>query len=292
VRVAPVEALAAALWRGPRPVAVLVGAGASQTAGLATGEDLLRGLAARRGEDPGDDPVGWYVRAYRRFPDYFGLVRGSGGDRLTLPRAVFEGGRPTPAHRALAGLAARGVLGPFLTTNLDRLLERALTDAGLAPRVAYDVAGVAAHTATLTAEATAAVPAARAPGVVKLHGDYLDLGIRDAAPLHAYPPAVDALLDLVLRRFDLLVCGWSANWDVPLSAALERTAAGGRRTYWLQCGEPGRRARGLIAARRALVARVPGSDAGLGALAAAAEAADEAADEAASAGERARRERA
>ena len=105
--------------------------------------------------------------------------------------------------------------------------------------------------------------------VVKLNGDYLDLRIRQTSSgLHTYHPVIDALLDRVLRGFDLLVCGWSASWDLPLGAALTRTA-GERRTYWLQCGEPAPRARELMVARDALVARVPGSDAGLQALAAA-----------------------
>jgi hypothetical protein len=257
VKAASIEALAEGLRSGPWPVAALAGAGVSQTAGVATGEDLLRLSAAERGEDPGTDPVGWYIGAFGRFPSYFAILQDPNGDRLTLPRNVFEGTEPTPAHRALAAMAAQGLLGPFLTTNFDRLLEQALAEAGLTPRVAHDLAGMAGD------------PDRGDPTVVKLHGDYLDLRIRQtSSELHTYHPVIDALLNRVLRGFDLLVCGWSASWDLPLGAALTRTA-GERRTYWLQCGEPTARARELMAARDALVARVPGSDAGLQALAAA-----------------------
>ena len=257
MRAAPIEALAEGLRSGPRPVAVLAGAGVSQTAGMAAGEDLLRMSAAERGEDPGADPVSWYIGAFGRFPNYFAILQCPDGDRLTLPRNAFEGTEPTPAHRALAVMAAQGLLGPFLTTNFDRLLEQALAEAGLTPRVAHDLVGLAGD------------PDLGEPMVVKLHGDYLDLRIRQTSSgLHTYRPVIDALLDRVLRGFDLLVCGWSASWDLPLGAALTRTA-GERRTYWLQCGEPTPRARELMVARDALVARVPGSDAGLQALAAA-----------------------
>ena len=51
MRAAPIEALAEGLRSGPRPVAVLAGAGVSQTAGMAAGEDLLRMSAAERGEE-------------------------------------------------------------------------------------------------------------------------------------------------------------------------------------------------------------------------------------------------
>ena len=140
MRAAPIEALAEGLRSGPRPAAVLAGAGVSQTAGIATGEDLLRLAAAERGQDPGGDPVGWYIGAFGHFPSYFAILQDPDGDRLTLPRNVFEGAEPTPAHRALAMMAGQHLLGPFLTTNFDRLLEQALAEAGLAPRVAHNLA--------------------------------------------------------------------------------------------------------------------------------------------------------
>lgn len=258
MRAAAIDALAEGLRDGQQPVAVLAGAGVSQTAGVATGQDLLRQAAAESGEDPGADPVAWYVDAFGHFPNYFAIIQGGPGDQATLPRHVFEGTAPTPAHRALADMAAHGLLGPFLTTNFDRLLEQALTEVGLTPRVARDLAAMAPE------------PQPAGPLVVKLHGDYLDLGIRHTpSRLHTYHPVVDALLDRVLCGHDLLVCGWSASWDMPLGEALIRTA-GQRRTYWLQCGEPTRRAREIMAARNALVSRVSGSDAGLQALATAA----------------------
>ncbi|MFC6086165.1 SIR2 family protein, partial [Sphaerisporangium aureirubrum] len=236
----PIEALADGIRSSPRPVAVLAGAGVSHSAGVATGEDLLRLIAADHGEDPGPDPVDWYVARFGRFPDYFAMLQGDSGDRLSLPRHLFEHASPTPAHRALAAMAAQGLLGPFLTTNFDRYLEQALEDAGLTPRVAYDLDTMAA-----------AEPVG--PLVVKLHGDYLNLGVRDTpAALHTYHPVVDALLDRVLGDSPLLVCGWSASWDLPLGEALLRTA-GGWATYWLQCGEPSLRGRGVMEGRSALV---------------------------------------
>jgi NAD-dependent SIR2 family protein deacetylase len=42
---------------------------------------------------------------------------------------------PTPAHRAIAELVADGYVWVILTTNFDRLIERAVTDKGIAPTV-------------------------------------------------------------------------------------------------------------------------------------------------------------
>jgi hypothetical protein len=228
----------------PKPIAMIAGSGTSQSAGVPTGGDMLRELAGRNNEDAGDDPVEWYLASARRFPDYFGMV-GDGTDRL--PDAVFAGRTPTPAHRCIAGLAAEGVLGPILTPNLDPLLDQALE--GLNPQIAYSLDGLR-H-----------IDLDR-PALLKLHGDYRDIGIRHTAlGEHVYHGIIDDLLDRIFARFDLLVAGWSASWDVPLTRALCRAKTG--RTWWLQCGPPSEAARRIFAARAPVIAPVEGSDEGL-----------------------------
>ncbi|WP_283137451.1 SIR2 family protein [Rhizohabitans arisaemae] len=246
-----IEEVAAGIRSATRPIAVLAGSGVSQSAGVPTGQDLLRELARRRGADAGHDPVAWYLGSLDTFPDYFGMV-GDGTD--ALPDPIFDRPSATPAHRAIAGLAAAGLVGPILTTNLDRLLERALHEAGVPFDVAYELD-------TLTRVSLDGVV------LLKLHGDYQDIGIRHTAPVtHAYHRVIDDLLDRVFAGFDLLVCGWSASWDVPLRRALCRAVHG--RVWWLQCGEPSEAARRIFTVRRPTVARVPGSDEGLTALSA------------------------
>jgi hypothetical protein len=66
----------------------------------------------------------------------------TGEDLLRM--AAAERGEDAGADRALAALAAHGFPGPFLTTNFGRPLEQALAEAGLTPRAAYDLAGLAA----------------------------------------------------------------------------------------------------------------------------------------------------
>jgi hypothetical protein len=243
--------LAAAIGSGPRPIAVLAGAGVSRSAGIPTGQELLARAARERGQAPAGDPVPWYQAATGRFPDYFAMA-GAEPDGDTLPPQPYRDARPGVAHRMIARLVVAGWAGPVLTTNLDPLLERALAEVGLRVPVAFDLASVAG--ADLSG-----------PVLVKLHGDYRDTSIRRTAPaLHRYHPAIDTLLDRVFTGFDLLVCGWSASWDLPLSEALRR--AGGRRIHWLQCGPPTAAARQIMRARHPAVAPVPGSDAGLSAL--------------------------
>lgn len=262
--------VAAAIRAAPGRFAVLAGAGVSRTAGIMTGEDLLRRHADGLGDDPGHHPVGWYRRRHGVRPDYIRMLQesaGMAGPGARLPRDRFEaasGGaplQPTPAHRALAAMVAGGQLGPVLTTNLDPLLELALARAGVACTVA----------ASLGAMARAGRRRGPAPGtgclLVKLHGDYRDLGIRDtSAGRDSYHAVIDGLLDWVLGDFGLLVCGWSGAWDVALGRALARTV-GGRPTFWLLRGPATPEAARLIALRGAQVVAVPSSDAGLQALA-------------------------
>jgi hypothetical protein len=261
-------AVARGITAARRPVAVLAGAGVSASAGVLTGQELLRERAARQGEEAGDDPVDWYLRRYGVFPNYIRMLQTEGNishDTLALPSAHFDRDpdhgprRPTPAHRALASMIADGLLGPVLTTNFDRLLETALHEYGVRVDVALDLKGIADLTRRVRDD-----PPAPGCGVVKLHGDYLDIRIRDTSCGFAtYHPVIEALLESVLHARDLLVCGWSASWDIPLRKALERTARDGRRTFWLQCGAPTDPALRVMRARRARVVPVLDSDSGL-----------------------------
>jgi hypothetical protein len=254
-----------------RPVAVLAGAGVSASAGVLTGQELLQGIAARQGEHIDGDPVDWYLSRYGVFPNYIRMLQTEGNvshDTLALPSRHFDrqagGGprHPTPAHRALASMVADGRLGPVLTTNFDRLLEAALAQAGVRADVALELWGIASATERVVD------PAPDGGVLVKLHGDYLDIRIRDTSCGFAtYHPVIETFLETVFGHCDLLVCGWSASWDIPLRRALERTARSDRRTFWLQCGVPTEPAQRLMRVRRALIVPVVDSDTGLTELA-------------------------
>ena len=165
---------------------------------------------------------------------------------------------PTPAHRAIARLVARGFVRVILTTNFDRLLEAALRDEGIEPVVVS------------TADAMeGAVPVTHQRClVVKLHGDYLDDRIKNTeAELAAYDPRMDAYLDRILDEFGLIVCGWSGDWDPALRSAIERCKSRRYTTTWVAVGKPSTRASSLIALRGAQLVTTTGADAFFGSLA-------------------------
>ncbi len=82
----------------------------------------------------------------------------------------------------------------ILTTNFDRLTERALEDVGVPPQVLHRPEQLASATPLAHAKAT----------VIKLYGDYADLEQRNTADqLAEYPEALVAYLGHVLDEHGL-----------------------------------------------------------------------------------------
>jgi len=280
----PVTSLAFALVSGPGRYAVLLGSGVSSAAGVPTGwqvvERLVERVAAAEGEAPLADPDGWYRDRFGREPNYSELLEmlaRTREERSQLLRSFFEPSdeereeglkAPTPAHRAMARLVRDGYVRVVITTNFDRLLEDALRDEGVVPTVLANADAVAGS-----------VPLVHGgPVVLKLHGDYLDTRILNTPQeLEKYPPEMDALLDQILDEFGLIVCGWSAEWDVALRAAIERSPSRRFTTYWTARGEPTASARGLIELRGAVVVPIESANEFFGELLSKVEAVAEAA---------------
>ena len=145
----------------PGAYAVLLGAGASITAGMRAAwdvqQELIERLAAAEGVTVIVDPHAWYHKRYGHAATYDGLLAALTNtpfERQATLRAYFEPSdqeredglkQPTAPHRAIARLVAAGHIRIALTTNLDRLVETALREVGIEPTVV----GNAAHAAGL-----------------------------------------------------------------------------------------------------------------------------------------------
>ena len=258
----PVVALATSVHASPGVYALLLGSGVSSAAGVPTGwqvvTDLVRKVAAVSAGDATDavssttaDPEAWWGQHGDGNPlGYSGLLNLLGptpAARQALLSGYFEPtdadreeGRKVPgaAHRAVAQLVARGAVRVILTTNFDRLTERALEDAGVAPQVLHRPEQLASATPLTHAKVT----------VIKLHGDYADLDQRNTIDeLAEYPEALAAYLSRVLDEYGLIVSGWSAEWDVALVRALEETGSRRYPLFWSSYGALGENAKRLIA---------------------------------------------
>ena len=258
----PQVMLATAVHAQPGVYALLLGSGISTGAGIPTGWGVVRELVRRAAAASDPDDVGAVERAHKD-PEAWWAVHGDGAAlgysnllaamaptpaaRQALLAGFFEPSAqdiddglkvPGPAHRAIAELVRRGSVRVIVTTNFDRLTERALEEAGVSPQVI-------ASTGSLTGMAP--LQHARAT-VIKLHGDYADLQMRNTIEgLATYPAEWEALLDRVLSEFGLLISGWSADWDTALVGALERTAVRRYPLFWHSRSAKGDNASRLLA---------------------------------------------
>jgi hypothetical protein len=252
----PELSLAFGLHSSPGVYALLLGSGVSRAARIPTGWevvlDLVRKLAIAQGADCEPDPAAWYAAQYGVQPGYSQLLDAlakTPTERQQILRGYFEASdeerkegakAPTKAHRAIANLMASGQIRLVLTTNFDRLMERALEDVGVAPTVI-----------STPDQVEGAAPLAHIKCcVLKLHGDYLDTRILNTPEeLGTYDARLDRFLDRVFDEFGLIACGWSADWDDALRSAIDRAPSRRYSTFFAARGELGERAAALLARR-------------------------------------------
>ena len=263
----PLHSLAFSIQSNRGVYAVLVGSGVSRAAKIPTGWevtlDLIRKLAKLCGETCGSNPEVWYRKKFEKDADYSALLdelAKTPAERQQLLRGYWESNdrereegekQPTAAHRAIAALAAQGFIRVIITTNFDRLVETALTDAGVVPTILSSPDQVQGALPLIHTQCC----------VFKVHGDYLDTRIRNApAELDQYPPEFDQLLGRIFDEFGLIVCGWSAEWDSALHKAICRAPSRRFTTYWAARGKPGDAAQRLIDHRGAQVIPIEDAD--------------------------------
>lgn len=263
----PMTTLAFSVYSSRGTYALLLGSGISRSSGVPTGwdivQDLIRKIAAVEGKDCDDDPAAWYLEVYGKEPGYTELLEESAKTstaRMQLLRDYFEpteGERergqklPTPAHHAIAKLVADGYFRVVVTTNFDRLLELALVEAGVVPSVISTTDGI-----------LGAVPLSQARcTIIKVHGDYLDTRLRNTPDeVGRYDEAMNRLLDQVFDEYGLIVCGWSADWDVALRSAIERCPNRRFTTFWSAFRDVTGTARQLCERRGAQLIKGMGAD--------------------------------
>jgi hypothetical protein len=120
----PLTSLAFSVHSSKGIYALLLGSGLSSAAGIPTGWDIILDLirkgAAASDEDCGTDPLGWYKAKTGENAEYSKLLDDlakTSADRTNLLSGYFEPTAeelekglkaPTPAHKAIARLAAKG----------------------------------------------------------------------------------------------------------------------------------------------------------------------------------------
>jgi hypothetical protein len=263
----PLITLAFSVHSNKGVYAVLLASGISTAAGIPTGWeivlDLIRKLAALEGADCEPDPYEWFTTKHGAKPDYSEILDAlakTPTERQRLLRGYFEPTEeeraeglkvPTPAHKAIAQLAADGYIRVIVTTNFDRLQEQALEALGVSPTIIS------------TADAVSGAVPLRHSGVtiIKVNGDYRDTRIKNTLEeLSSYDDEMNKLLDRVFDEYGLIVCGWSADWDGALRDAMERCPNRRYTTFWATRSDPSDAANRLIHHRGAQLIRITGAN--------------------------------
>jgi hypothetical protein len=263
----PVSALAFEMHASKGIFALLLGSGLSRAAKIPTGWEitleLVKRVAALNGADTSGDPAAWYKAETGEDPDYSKLLDSlatTPAQRQQVIKPFIEPSeaeidrgekRPTAAHRSIAQMMAKGYVRVVVTPNFDRLLEQALADIGVHATVLSSADHVAG-----------AMPLTHSgPTVIKIHGDYLDTRIRNTfAELSGYAPELNVMLDRVFDEYGLVVCGWSADWDLALKAAIDRAPSRRFPLYWASRGAPSASAMSLIQRRAGKIIEIVAAD--------------------------------
>lgn len=241
--------------------AVLLGAGASMGAQMPTAWQIVLDLIRKEAGAPLNDATDveveeWYAQTKGKAAEYSDVVTSSAPTPETQRALLTSYFEPTPtqraneqkvpsaAHQALAQLAKAGHVRLFITTNFDRLIEQALDDA----HVAYTVVSEAAELPSAPSLMHGGVQ------ILKLHGDYRRANVRNsAADLANYPADLAQHLTEVVRHFGLIMCGWSANYDVALRNAIKAHGTTRYPGVYVSPGAPSPAAQEVIERLRALV---------------------------------------
>jgi len=255
------------MYYNPGVYALLIGSGVSKTAGIKTGWeivlDLIGQLAASLQEDPKPDPETWYETKFNEEPDYSKILEKltkTSSERMNILKKYFEPTEeekeqklkvPTEAHKAIAQMVKSGYIRMILTTNFDRLLEKAIEEVGITPDVIKS-----------EDDFKGAMPYIHSKYfIVKLHGDYKDTRIKNTSKeLSKYSKTTNKFLDEVFDRFGLIICGWSGKWDNALRNTILKSPNKRFQTYWLAKGELEGEAKEIIQQRRAESVQIENAD--------------------------------
>lgn len=234
----PIVSLSVALAEAPGSCACLLGAGVSVDAGVPTAwgiyEDGLRRLYELQ-SGKADPLTEQELKEWLRdnghgdldYSSLLDLIAPDAAIRREWLASYFKDIEPGTTHERLAEIAAMGIIKVFITTNFDRLLERALQARGVEPVVVSD-------DGTLV---TAPKREHASVFIVKAHGDYLQETIRNTpSELAKLDPKLTDELRRIADHYGLLVIGWSGR-DLALAEIL-RSRNSRYGAWWLSVTNP------------------------------------------------------
>lgn len=237
--------LAFSMYSNKGAYALLLGSGISRSAHIPSGweveEKLIQKIGASQGVAESEDWHQWYKDCYQQSASYsalLGEIVKTSTERVQLMKSFFEPTdeekelgwkNPTKAHAAIAKLAKEGYIRVILTTNFDRLLEKAFELEGVTPQVI-------SHEGAIS-QATPIVHS-KMPTIIKINGDYIDCQFRNTTEeLDEYPEQMKLYLNRIFEEYGLITCGWSGEWDKGLIEIINGTTHSRYNSFFAYVGE-------------------------------------------------------
>jgi len=259
--------LAFSMYSNKGAYALLLGSGISRSAHIPSGWDvenkLIEQLAATQSVSDIKDWHQWYKEKYQGPATYSSLLEKlvtTPTERVGLMKPFFEPTdeekdlalkEPTKAHRAIAKLAKENYIRVILTTNFDRLLERALEKEGVIPQVICHESDIKKSTPIVHS---------KVPTIIKINGDYIDCRFRNTTEeLDKYPIQMKEYLCRIFEDYGLVTCGWSGNWDKGLIDIIENAPHSRYNSFFME-KEASDAIKALAASRNGETMRINGAD--------------------------------
>jgi hypothetical protein len=226
-----------------RPFALILGAGASRSAGIPLASEMIRALRllarANRHEIPATpaDETEWSW-VFRQ------VLSAVAPDRPFADRTrefVVEcisraWGEANVSHFLAAALTNGGIFRYIVTTNFD---DQALAGFWSLPRGEEQLRYIEPHVIYDAAAGPAPNIAARVPIIVKAHGHHTTygLGVLDRDIDALAPPVQEMMHRLPVPGHGFLVVGYSGQWnDGIMRAFADKTFMKGKAVYWFFAG--------------------------------------------------------
>lgn len=255
--------LATSMHAQPGVYALLIGSGTSTGTGMPTGygviKSLVRQAAAASGQPLSeiDEVEAWWTEhgdgqdlGYSNLLEQMAPNPAARSALLTEFFQATEDERqegkkvPGPAHTAIAQLVQKGLVRVVVTTNFDRLIEQALSGAGIVPQVVDSEQSVRGMKPLVHSDCT----------VIKIHGDYKSLEQRNTlAELSSYGEGMQQLIDQVFDEYGLIINGWSADWDKALVQSLRGRRSRRYPLFWTAYSKLGEAGQELVERHSAVV---------------------------------------
>lgn len=260
--------LAFSMYSNKGAYALLLGSGISRSSGIPSGWEVEKRLIKMLGKSQKvpeqEDWHQWYRERYGEPASYsslLGALAATPTGRVKLMSPFFEPteeerelGRkePTKAHRAIAQLAKEGYIRVILTTNFDRLLEKALEAEGVTPQVIRHEGDIEQVTPLVHSDR---------PTIVKINGDYMDCKFRNTTEeLDEYPEEMKHYLQRIFEDYGLVTCGWSGDWDKGLIRIMEGAPHPRYSSFFTSVGEAGAGLKSLSLSREGETMLIKGAD--------------------------------